>query len=381
MGSRFRNELTAVPPVTIGITRRGLTTTIGWDSARSRGSGVAPDRRALQHVGNYALSGPLPTDRYLIPGTRQEFGGGRLADMTSPGLSSFKELLNAARQREAEIKADIRKARRELAIAWLGNAAGWATLASVLLPPVRRSASTALTTRRSDVATLNDNLRETKISVDFNMETEVAAPHLRMQMALDGLSTASHAWTVRTEQQIDRVKARSFAGVVVARVKTLLRRQEHDLVATSDTPYAVSVQGGKFTAYFYPGFVLVAGGPMNDFALIDMLEFEVLSETIGFTETESVPRDARQVGTTWAKANKNGSRDKRFAHNRELPIMAYGGLHLTGPGDFNEKLMFSRVEICNELVAAVGELKRVLASGKQATRIPKQRVIDSPRAS
>jgi hypothetical protein len=375
MGSRFRNELTVVPPVRIKVSRQGLSTTIGWNTGEAGHGMAAADGWAGSHVGKYVLSGPLPTDRFLIPGTRRDYGNGSVADMTSPGLSSFKALLEATRHREAEIKTDIRKARRQVVVAWVGRALGWASLASVVLPPVRRSASTALIAKRSDVEVLSNNLTATRISVDFDMETEVAAPHLRMRAALDGLSNAQRAWTVQTEQRINRVKARSFAGTVVARVGAVLTRRAHSLVATKDAPYAVGVQGCKSTAYFYPGFVLVAGGPQDEFALIDMREFEAVSEGIGFTETESVPRDSRQVGTTWAKANKNGSRDKRFAHNRELPIMAYGGLHLTGPGGFNEKLMFSRVEACAELAAAIAELKRVLSSGGATKRIEKTNAI------
>ncbi len=378
MSSRFRNELTVVPPVKIRVSRQGLTTTIGWNTGGAK-MGMAPaGRRPLEHIGNYALSGSLPTDRYLIPGTKKDFGGGSIADMSSPGLSSFKALLEATRQREAEIRTDIRKAKRQVAVAWMGWALGWASLASVGLPPVRRSTSTALVARRSDVVTLGDNLVGTQITVDFDMETEVAGPHLRMQEALNNLSKSQGTWTLQTEQQINRVKARSFAGTIVARVGALLKQRVHTLVGTKDAPYTVDVQGGKSTAYFYPGFVLVAGGLQDEFALIDMCEFEAVAEGISFTETETVPSDAKQVGTTWAKANKNGSRDKRFAHNRELPIMAYGGLHLTGPGGFNEKLMFSRVAACAELAAAIAELKRVLASGGATRRLGKMEAIGLP---
>ena len=248
----------------------------------------------------------------------------------------------------------------------------------MVLPLVRKSASTALVTRRSEVATLSDNLAATRISVNFDMETEIAAPHLRVQAAFDALSNTQCAWTVQTEQQIDRVKARSFAGTVVARTGARLMRQAHSLVDTSEAPFAIGVRGGKSTAYFYPGFVLVAAGSQDEFALIDMREFQVVSEQISFTETESVPRDARQIQTTWAKANKNGTRDKRFAHNRELPIMAYGGLHLTALGGFNEKLMVSRAEASAELATAIAGLKRVLASGGATRLTGKQRTIGAP---
>ena len=98
MSSRFRKELTTVPSVRIQVRSYGLTTTIGWSgdaptnarTAARQGSGFS-----LQQIGNPQLSGPLPTDRYLIPGTRKDYGGGDVSEMTSSGLDSFKDLLVA----------------------------------------------------------------------------------------------------------------------------------------------------------------------------------------------------------------------------------------------------------------------------------------------
>jgi hypothetical protein len=39
-----------------------------------------------------------------------------------------------------------------------------------------------------------------------------------------------------------------------------------------------------------------------------------------FTETSTVPRDSKIIGKTWAKVNKNGTRDKRFKSNYQIPV-------------------------------------------------------------
>ncbi len=214
MSSRFRKELTAVPPVRIGVHSQGLTTTIGWGGT-ARG-GVSRSL-ALQQFGDPRLSGPLPTDRFLIPGTRKDYGDGRVSDMTSSGLGSFKELLVATRQRQQEIKADIARAKWQVRLAWLARVASWASLAN-LIPPVRRQTSRALVARRSEMDTLTRNLAETRISVSFDMESEIAEPHRRMQAAFDQMARSQRSWSVEMEQKIDRVKARSWAGTVVSRV-------------------------------------------------------------------------------------------------------------------------------------------------------------------
>ena len=381
MQSRFRKELTTVPAVRIKVSRQGLTTTIGWRGDTS-GSAYAPagngGSRSLRQIGDPRLSGPLPTDRFLLPGTRKEFGGGNVADMTSPGLASFKELLTATRRREQEINADIKKAKWQLRLAWTGRTLGWMTLLSVA-KPIRERASQKLAMRRSEVATLGDNLEATRISVNFDMESEVAEPHREMQAAFDRMAASQRAWIVQTEQRIDRVKARSLAGTVVSREPALLQRAGASLVDTQDTPLAMRVRRGRSTAHFYPGFVLVDDHQGSDFALIDIIELGINSTATNFTETELPSSDAQVVGSTWAKANKNGSRDRRFAHNRELPIMRYGGLNLSSAGGLNEAFMFSNAEASASFARAADGLKRVLASGRRSRSLGSQELLDRPR--
>ncbi|WP_242139636.1 hypothetical protein [Sphingomonas sp. TREG-RG-20F-R18-01] len=371
MTSRFRGELTVVPPVRIAVRRTGLETTIDWNS---RGADRGLSNVGFGVIGDPRRAGPLPTERYLIPGTRIDFGGGNVATMTSSGLSQFKELLLATQAREREIRADVKKARMQHAISWTARALAWTSLVSVVSKSVRTKATQAVALRKNEISTLRDNLAASRISISFDMETAVAGPHLRMLSAFDGLATSQGSWVLKMSQQIDRVRARSMSNGVVDRQSTRLARNSDPLVDTADCPLALPVQNGRSTAYFYPGFVLVIDAGRSDFALIDLRELDVSYSGVQFTETERTPGDARLVGKVWAKSNKNGTRDRRFKDNRELPVMLYGEMSLRASGGFNEAFMFSRNEDCQAFVRAIQELKRTLAS------TPTTRVPDNPKA-
>ena len=75
--------------------------------------------------------------------------------------------------------------------------------------------------------------------------------------------------------------------------------------------------------FLYPGIALM---PRADgaFALVDIRDIEIDGSAKGFHEEEGVPPDAEVIGHTWAKANKDGSPDRRFANNYQIPICAYG---------------------------------------------------------
>ncbi len=186
-----------------------------------------------------------------------------------------------------------------------------------------------------------------------------------MQSAFDELTRSQRFWSVATEQGINRVKARSYAGTVVSRISAKLFRSADVLVDTTDAPLAFNMLGGKSIAYIYPGFILIVGRT-GDFALVDFSEVEVSCVKVNFTETEPSPSDSELVGKTWAKANKNGSRDRRFANNRELPILRYGQLHISAAGGLNELFMASRAGPCQQFAVATTELRGVLTSaGRQ----------------
>ena len=63
-----------------------------------------------------------------------------------------------------------------------------------------------------------------------------------------------------------------------------------------------------------------------------------------FIEEDGVPSDSKVVGQEWAKTNKDGSRDKRFAGNYQIPIALYGELILKSATGLDEKFVVSNPE-------------------------------------
>ena len=360
MSSRFRGELTTVPPVQVAVRGRGIETTIGWNV---NGADRALHGTGLRSIGDPGRSGALPTDRFLIPGTRIDFGGGSVNAMTSHGLGELKRLLTAAETREREIRADITKARLQHAVSWTGRALAWSTLASVVSRKIRVKANQAVALRKTEVSTLRENLASSRVSISFDMETAVADPHRRMLEAFGRLATCDGRWALQNSQMIDRVKARSMSSVVIARQAARLARRSDPLIDTADAPPALAVQNGRAVAYFYPGFVLVVDATRSDFALVDLKELDVRHQPVRFTENQRVPTDGQVVGKVWAKSNKNGTPDRRFKDNRELPVLLYGELSIEGQGGLREAFQFSRNETCEAFARAINDLKRLLAAG------------------
>ena len=95
--------------------------------------------------------------------------------------------------------------------------------------------------------------------------------------------------------------------------------------------------------YVYPGFILYRASK-TAFSIINYHDAKLIGARVGFHEREEVPVDSKTIGQTWAKTNKDGSRDKRFADNFQIPIVQYGELTLKSETGLWEKFLFSNPE-------------------------------------
>jgi hypothetical protein len=87
--------------------------------------------------------------------------------------------------------------------------------------------------------------------------------------------------------------------------------------------------------------------------IVDLTNLDVSFERTGFLETEMPPKDSKQLSEVWEKSNKDGTRDKRFADNRQLPVMEYGEITFSSKSGISEKYMISNCDSAKEFVQSI----------------------------
>ena len=101
-----------------------------------------------------------------------------------------------------------------------------------------------------------------------------------------------------------------------------------------------SIPVGKQVLYFFPDRLLISDP--NGIGAVSYKELSVRIVPTRFIEERTVPSDTEVVDYTWRYLNKNGTPDRRFRDNRQLPICQYSEIHLTTPSGLNEMVMVSR---------------------------------------
>ncbi|MGB6152978.1 MAG: DUF4236 domain-containing protein, partial [Pricia sp.] len=65
-----------------------------------------------------------------------------------------------------------------------------------------------------------------------------------------------------------------------------------------------------------------------------------------------IPKDSKVIDRTWAKVNKNGTPDKRFKGNYQIPVVKYGEIQLSTDTGLNEEYEFSNYEFSEDFAKA-----------------------------
>jgi hypothetical protein len=165
-------------------------------------------------------------------------------------------------------------------------------------------------------------------------------------------------WDITTSQIVDRVKTRSFASNAVKRKRINIFFSKVDLIKSDkDAFHFQNANGGDI--YIYPTLIIIVSHN-REFALIDYKDIMMEYSEFQFVEEEQFPTDAKQIGTTWAKVNKDGSRDRRFTNNYQIPIALYCQLYWKSSKGFNEVYQFSNTEATKKFHKAFLEYKYCL---------------------
>lgn len=77
---------------------------------------------------------------------------------------------------------------------------------------------------------------------------------------------------------------------------------------------------------------------------IDYKDIKVKVSETRFVESCLVPSDAQVIDYTWKYVNKNGTPDKRFNNNRQLPVCLYGSIYISSTSGINVELQCSNIE-------------------------------------
>lgn len=382
MGWRFRHSFKVIPGVRLNLSRSGLSASIGgapftvnvgprgtYATASLPGSGIsfrqklgggtepnAAHRPSLpdgQHEGSSAIpefTNPTPILTHVVAPI-EEIRSASTELLTSASLQEFKRLIQTTYEERDDIERQLAAARSESTRA---SERYWPWEQGFLFKRLfkksfaerKANADIAL----SKVQELEEQLRLTILAAHFDIEKEQAEPYFRMRDEFAALCECGAIWDKKARQATDRVKERTIAVEKIFRERVQFVLGSCDLIQWEQkVPHLRNANGGDL--FLYPGFILYRAAK-EAFSVIDFHDIILTGCIAPFVEEQGVPKDSQVIGQTWAKCNKDGSRDKRFANNYQIPIAQYAELKLKSQTGLWEEYQVSNPENANRFLKA-----------------------------
>lgn len=350
MGFRFRRSVRLFPGVRLNFSLSGVSVSAGVPGATinigprgSRltmglpGTGISytrnlssprPAKRSAPPAEIY-LEPPAPPEP-MHPGSESQPGplvgeikSAEVASLTSPDLEGLKKLINDAAHQKALLQGDLTEAIADRRRAWRKlrrrEQLPLRVLMKSSIPAVRASFEEA----EEEALKVSAAIMATEIKVEIDLDDQTWSAWAEVKKTFDRLSQTAKLWDVTSSVAVDRFSTRSAAHESITRTPVGLRAIVDGIVATSGGGHRFeNANGGDLD--IFPGFMLIRDKASSDYALIDLRDLTVETYGCRFIERETVPPDAEIVGHAWHRSNKDGSPDRRFSENFQIPIALYG---------------------------------------------------------
>ena len=213
---------------------------------------------------------------------------------------------------------------------------------------------------REDHEEAQRRLEAAPVDVDFDLEAEDAARFENVSGSFDALTRAAVVWDATSRTVVDQRTTRSAASHGVTRQRVTLAVESVPAIRSRFPALRFgNANGGDVR--LLPAIALI-GQPGGPLAVIDIRDLSIAFRQATWVEHEAVPSDARVVGETWDKVNKDGTPDRRFKDNRRHPLVAYGELTLTSPTGLHEVYVVSSVAAAHQFSDAFAAYKNALPS-------------------
>ena len=386
MGWRFRQSFKIIPGVRLNLSRSGLSASIGgapftlnvsprgvYGTASLPGTGVSY-RHKFGDVAEPVAQPvtvppgaipppsvpsslppvvPIPNAPWWTPPflPTEEIRSASTELLTSENLQSFKQLIQTTYEEHEDISSHLATAKWEEAdvtrkyLSW-ENGFLFKRLFKKSFAKRKIDSETA----KAKVQELEEQLKLTTIAAHLDMSKEQAEMYFRMRDEFAGLSECAAIWDKKSRKGTDKFHERTIANQRIDRERVTFSLGMCDLFNWEQkVPHLGNANGGDM--FLYPGFLLYRAAK-HAFSVIDFHDVNVTLSLMPFVEEQGVPGDSKTVGQTWAKANKDGSRDRRFVNNYQIPIALYCDLIFKSPSGLWEEFQFSNPDRVDRFLKA-----------------------------
>ena len=377
MAWSFRKRIKIIPGVHINVSKHGVSTSIGirgasltfrddgiYSNLGIPGTGIYKREKIWdknqfpQDTQNNDSPIIPPHNSLFLQSADEYFISSDPLEITSEGLQGIQETVLFARQQEEELKNDLRNCASAI-----GRTKSCIFISKALLiyffsSNLRRKLENDLSHRQKAYEEIKEGVQNSSVKLEIDMDEDARNSYQGVCESFKTLMLSQFKWDVTSSTRVDQVKTRSAAYSSIGRRNTNIGVSQIPGISSSLDALKIHNTTGA-DIYLYPGFFVMYKSHKN-IGIVGLNELSVQYESSHFIETGTLPKDSELIYKVWEKSNKDGSRDKRFSNNRQIPVMEYGVISFTTETGVNERYMFSNAASARAFVSAFTEFKSLV---------------------
>ncbi|WP_068942877.1 DUF4236 domain-containing protein [Chryseobacterium timonianum] len=365
MAWSYRKRIKVIPGVHLNFSKRGISTTIGVKGASINfsKSGTTVNTNVLGFSTRHKLAGSRPNPVSPYPGLpenqpyplEENIFSADIHEITSQNMQGIKEAIILAQQQKKDLTSDLKKITRTLSITKTKKILSYLFLYGLIKKEIPKNSDQDIKVQQEAIKQTKEMIEKCYVNLEIDFDSEIKRKFEKVYESFSKLTTSHKIWDITSAHFQDRVATRSSAGTIVSRRQVNFALKAVPYIKSDyQALYMKNANGADI--YIYPTFIVMYNNE-NNFAIIGVHELNLHQTYTRFTETETVPRDSKIIGQTWAKVNKNGTRDKRFKSNYQIPIVRYGNIRLSTQTGLREEYEFSHYEFTEEFGKAFREFQ------------------------
>lgn len=355
MAWNFRRRVKIIPGVHLNFSKNGISTSIGVKGANITlgksgtyfntgipGLGLY-NRQKLVNGGSPSFESPI-SPQYLEPSDSRydNIFSAAIHEITSQDMQGIKEAILLAREQRLSLEKDISKIRIALTVSKIKKAMSYLLVYGLINKSIPEQIINDLKAQGEALKQTKEQIEASFVSLEVDFDSDSKYKYEELVTTFIELTKSRKIWDVTSAHYEDRRITRSSASTVVKRntvhfgIKSI-----PELKSDVQALFLQNANGADL--YIYPNFIVMYS-KNKDFAVIGLDEINLQQSYVRFTETQGVPADTKIIDQTWAKVNKNGTRDKRFKGNYQIPVVRYGEIKLRTTTGVHEEYQFSNYE-------------------------------------
>jgi hypothetical protein len=369
MAWNFRRRIKILPGVHLNFSKSGITTSIGTGHASvTFGKNGTYVNTSIPGLGLYNRQKVSSGQSDPVPSTAQNQPSSIVSDtvsqdsyeVTSQNMQGVKNAILAAIRQRKELCRDVTETESALSSSKFKLVASYVLLYGLIIRSISRGIKDDINAQKLALLQLQEHIDHCHIELEVDFDEPIRDAYTRVEESFKKVCAAQTIWDVVDEQSVDSVATRSFASTAVQRKEvTFGIGPIPDIKWVLDPMRLRSANGGDI--FIFPNFFVVYSS-VQQFAVVGMDEVKVAFRAIQYQELSTIPSDTKVVQQTWFKVNKNGTPDKRFKGNYQIPVVRYGEISFNTGTGLNEKYHVSNYEAVEDFANALRAYQEMINS-------------------